>query len=98
MMVESEALELPEDVMLGGVVYGHEQMQAAIQAIHELAEVAGKPAWDWKPPPKDEALIARDRRAVEQDLREAFAIKQKQARNDAPRARSARRVLDKLAA
>jgi polyribonucleotide nucleotidyltransferase len=48
MMVESEALELSEDVMLGGVVYGHEQMQAAIQAIHELAEVAGKPAWEWK--------------------------------------------------
>src|SRR5918912_2358013 len=50
MMVESEALELPEDVMLGGVVYGHEQMQAAIQAIHELAEVAGKPAWEFQPP------------------------------------------------
>ena len=46
MMVESEALELPEDTMLGGVVYGHEQMQAAIQAINELAEVAAKPAWD----------------------------------------------------
>ena len=46
MMVESEALELSEDVMLGGVVYGHEQMQAAIQAINELAEVAGKPAWE----------------------------------------------------
>ena len=64
MMVESEALELPEDVMLGGVVYGHEQMQAAIQAIDELAEQAGKPAWDWKPPAKNEALIARSRRAV----------------------------------
>ena len=63
MMVESEALELPEDVMLGGVVFGHEQMQAAIQAIHELAEEAGKPAWDWKPPAKDEALIARVKRA-----------------------------------
>src|SRR5437870_9710866 len=59
MMVESEALELSEDVMLGGVTYGHEQMQAAIQAIHELAEVAGKPAWSFQPAPKDEALIAR---------------------------------------
>src|SRR5881398_2809106 len=49
MMVESEALELPEDVMLGAVVYGHEQMQAAIQAIHELAEAAGKPAWNFQP-------------------------------------------------
>jgi len=80
MMVESEALELPEDVMLGGVVFGHEQMQAAIQAIVELAEQAGKPAWDWKPQPKNEALIARVGE-LEQEFRQAFAIKQKQARN-----------------
>jgi len=59
LMVESEALELPEDVMLGAVVYGHEQMQAAIQAIQELAEQAGKPAWEWSAPAKNEALIAR---------------------------------------
>ena len=81
MMVESEALELPEDVMLGGVVFGHEQMQIAIQAILELAEAAGKPAWEWKAPEKDEALIARVSAMVEQDFRDAFAIKQKQARN-----------------
>jgi polyribonucleotide nucleotidyltransferase len=81
MMVESEALELPEDVMLGGVVYGHEQMQAAIQAINELAEIAGKPAWDWQPPAKNETLIARVAELAEKDLREAFGMKQKQARN-----------------
>jgi polyribonucleotide nucleotidyltransferase len=81
MMVESEALELPEDVMLGGVVYGHEQMQAAIQAINELAEVAGKPAWNWQPPTKNEALIKRVAELAERDLREAFGMKQKQARN-----------------
>ena len=81
MMVESEALELSEDVMLGGVVFGHEQMQAAIRAIDELAEVAGKPAWDFKPPAKDEALIARVAELAEADMREAFRIKQKQARN-----------------
>ena len=81
MMVESEALELPEDTMLGGVVYGHEQMQAAIQAIHELAEEAGKPAWEWQPPAKNEALHSRVVELVERDLREAFAIKQKQTRN-----------------
>jgi polyribonucleotide nucleotidyltransferase len=80
MMVESEALELPEDVMLGGVVYGHEQMQAAIRAINELAEVAGKPAWEWTPPAKNEALIARVGQ-TEADLRAAFGMKQKQARN-----------------
>jgi len=81
MMVESEALELPEDAMLGGVMYGHEQMQAAIQAIHELAEQAGKPAWEWQQPVKNEALQARVAELVERDLREAFAVKQKQTRN-----------------
>jgi polyribonucleotide nucleotidyltransferase len=81
MMVESEALELPEDVMLGAVVYGHEQMQAAIQAIHELTEQAGKPAWEWQAPAKDGTLIARIAELVEQDFRAAFAVKQKQARN-----------------
>ena len=58
MMVESEALELSEDLMLGGVVYGHEQMQAAIQAIHELAEVAGKPAWSFQPAPNSWACLS----------------------------------------
>jgi polyribonucleotide nucleotidyltransferase len=81
LMVESEALELSEEAMLGAVVFGHEQMQAAIQAIHELAEAAGKPAWDWQPPAKDEALIARVASLAESDLREAFRMKQKQARN-----------------
>src|SRR5689334_9521303 len=70
MMVESEALELSEDIMLGGVMHGHEQMQAAIQAINELAEVAAKPAWDWKAPAKDEALIARIKELSESELRE----------------------------
>jgi len=82
LMVESEALELPEDVMLGAVGFGHEQMHAAIQAIHELSEEAGKPAWDWQPPAKNEALIARVSELAEQDFRDAFAMKQKQARNN----------------
>jgi polyribonucleotide nucleotidyltransferase len=81
LMVESEALELSEDVMLGGVVYGHEQMQVAIQAIHELAEQAGKPAWEWQPPHKNDSLIQRVAELAEADVREAFRIKQKQARN-----------------
>ena len=83
MMVESEALELSEDVMLGGVVYGHEQMQAAIEAINQLAEVAGKPAWQWQAPPKDEALIARVKELAESELRAAFRIMQKKARAEA---------------
>jgi len=81
LMVESEAQELPEDVMLGGVVFGHEKMQAAIQAMNELAEEAGKPVWDWKPPAKDDALIARVAELAEAELRAAFGMRQKQARN-----------------
>jgi polyribonucleotide nucleotidyltransferase len=83
LMVESEALELPEDVMLGAVVHGHEQMQAAITAIEELAEVAAKPAWDWKAPARDEALAARIVEMSEADLRKAFAMRQKGARSEA---------------
>ncbi len=83
LMVESEALELPEDVMLGAVVYGHEQMQSAINAIEELAEVAGKPAWDWKAPEKDEAMAAKIAAMAETELRAAFAMRQKSARSAA---------------
>jgi len=81
LMVESEAQELPEDVMLGAVSFGHEQMQAAIQAIHELAEAAGKPAWEWQAPEPDPALVARVGELAEAELREAFGMRQKQARN-----------------
>jgi polyribonucleotide nucleotidyltransferase len=80
MMVESEALELPEDIMLDAVTFGHEQMQAAIQAINELAEVAGKPAFEWQAPAKNDSLIKRVAELAEKDLREAFRMKQKQAR------------------
>ena len=50
LMVESEADQLSEEVMLGGVVYGHQQMQAVINAIHDLVKDAGKPEWDWQAP------------------------------------------------
>ncbi len=80
LMVESEAQELSEDVMLGAVVFGHEQMQAAINAINELVEVAGKPEWDWQPPAKDEALIARVAELAEAELRDAYRLTQKQLR------------------
>jgi polyribonucleotide nucleotidyltransferase len=81
LMVESEAKELPEDVMLGSVVFGHQQMQAAIQAIHDLAAESAKPVWDWKPEPKDEALIAKVTQAAEAQFREAYKIRSKQARS-----------------
>ncbi|MFN6960886.1 MAG: polyribonucleotide nucleotidyltransferase [Rhodocyclaceae bacterium] len=80
LMVESEAQQLPEDVMLGAVVFGHEQMQVAIQAINELVEVAGKPEWNWQPPARDEALIAKVAALAETELREAYRITSKQAR------------------
>jgi polyribonucleotide nucleotidyltransferase len=81
LMVESEAQELPENVMLGAVVFGHQQMQAVIQAINELTDEAGKPLWDWKPPVKDEALTARIAALAESDLQRAFEIKEKQGRS-----------------
>ncbi len=81
LMVESEANELPEDVMLGAVVFGHEQMQAAIQAINELAQEAGRDDWDWQAAPKDEALISQLEALVKEDLKVAYRIRAKQERS-----------------
>jgi len=80
LMVESEAQQLPEDVMLGAVVFGHDQMQTVINAINEMVDEIGVPEWNWSEPQKDEALIARIVQAAEADLRQAYQIKQKQAR------------------
>ena len=80
LMVESEAKELPEDVMLGAVVYGHQQMQTVIDVINAMVDEAGRPLWDWSAPPKADALVARIAELAERDLNAAFQIKQKQAR------------------
>lgn len=80
LMVESEAQQLSEDVMLGAVVYGHEQMKAVIDAIHELVRDGGKPEVQWAPAPKNEALIARVAHFAEAKLREAYQTRDKQAR------------------
>ena len=80
LMVESEANELPEEVMLGAVVFGHQQQQAVIEQIHALVEEAGKPLWDWQPPAKDEAMVAQVTAVAEPLLREAYQLRQKQAR------------------
>ncbi len=80
LMVESEAQELSEEVMLGGIVYGHEQMQTVINAIHDLVAEGGKPEWDWQPPAKNEALIAAVTAVAEPLLREAYQTREKQAR------------------
>lgn len=81
MMVESEAKELPEDVMLGAVVFGHEQMQPVIKMINELAAEAGKDAWDWTPPEPDTALIAKIEAIAAEDINAAFKIKSKGERS-----------------
>jgi polyribonucleotide nucleotidyltransferase len=83
LMVESEALELSEDIMLGAILYGHQQMQSVIDAINELADEAGVTAWDWVPAPKDEGLAQKIADLAEADLRAAFRLKQKQARSEA---------------
>ncbi len=80
LMVESEADELGEEVMLGAVVYGHEQMQVAIDAINALVEVAGKPEWQWQPPARNEALIARVTELAQGSLDEAYKLRVKQDR------------------
>jgi polyribonucleotide nucleotidyltransferase len=82
LMVESEAQELSEEVMLGAVVFGHDHMKAVIDAIHELVRDGGKPEVQWSPAPKNEALISRVTQLAEAKLREAFATKEKQARTD----------------
>jgi polyribonucleotide nucleotidyltransferase len=81
LMVESEANMLSEAVMLGAVVYGHEQMQVAINAIRELAAKAGKPAWGWQAPELDADLARAVSAQVEAELVKAYQITEKQARH-----------------
>ena len=82
LMVESEASELPEDVMLGAVMFGHQQLQSVVNAINELADEAGVTAWDWVPAERDVALAERIAKLAEPDLCAAFQLKQKQARSE----------------
>ncbi|BAO83537.1 polyribonucleotide nucleotidyltransferase [Serpentinimonas maccroryi] len=85
LMVESEAQQLSEEVLLGAVVFGHEQGNIAIAAINELVREAGKPEWDWQPPARDEALIARVEALGREALVAAYQIRNKQARTQACR-------------
>jgi polyribonucleotide nucleotidyltransferase len=80
LMVESQADSLPEDVMLGAVVFGHEQQQVAIKAINQLVADAGKPRWDWKAPPANEELVAFVKAQAHGPLSEAYRITVKQDR------------------
>ena len=85
LMVESEAQELSEEIMLGGVVFGHTQGKIAIDAIHELVRDAGKPVWNWQAPAKDEPLIAKINELAQAKLQAAYQIRSKQARTQACR-------------
>lgn len=82
LMVESEANVLSEDVMLGAVMYGHQQLQAVITAIKELASEVGKPRWDWTPKERDESLVAK-LAEYEQPLSSAYQISEKLTRQQA---------------
>jgi len=81
LMVESEAHELAEDIMLGAVMFGHRQMQVPIQVIKELAEEVGKTKWDWHPPVGCANLQAKLAALIEADLAAAYSIREKQARH-----------------
>lgn len=86
LMVESEAKQLSEEVMLGAVVFGHEQGNVAIAAINDLVRDAGKPEWQWAAPAKDEPFIAKVAALAEAKLQAAYQIRSKQARTQATRA------------
>ncbi|MDH3747430.1 MAG: polyribonucleotide nucleotidyltransferase [Gammaproteobacteria bacterium] len=83
LMVESEASGLAEDVMLGAVMFGHEQSQVAIKAINELAAEVGKPSWDWQAPDEDEELAAAVAKQAQDGMISAYQISDKQDRQAA---------------
>ena len=82
LMVESEAKQLSEEVMLGAVMFGHQQMQTAISAIIEFAEEAGRSSrvWEYQPPQEDEALVAKINDFVAESMPAAYRIVEKEAR------------------
>ncbi len=85
LMVESEADRLSEEVMLGAVMFGHEQLQAAIVAISELAAEASKPSWDWQGPAEDTDLAAAVAAQAEAGFGDAYQITDKMDRQAAVR-------------
>jgi|TARA_R100001244_G_scaffold43998_2_gene39610 polyribonucleotide nucleotidyltransferase len=82
LMVESEASELPEEVMLGSVMYGHQQIQTAIKLIDELKAETAKTAWDWTAPEKDDRLYNAVKDQAFEGIKNAYAISDKMQRQD----------------
>ena len=95
LMVESEAKELPESIMLGAVVFAHQQMQTAIQVIEDMAKEAGKPSWNWEAPTTNADVEKRVVDCIGADIEKAYQIRDKQARQDAL-ADARERVLEAL--
>src|SRR5690606_13667877 len=83
LMVESEAKELSEDLMLGAVLFAHVEMQAVVKAVKELQEMAGKPAWEWAPVVKNAQLQDAMMAACKDDITAAYQVSDKMARHDA---------------
>jgi len=83
LMVESEAAELSEDVMLGAVMFGHREMQKVIHIINELVTEAGTQSWNWSAPSKNDTLISALKEAVGTQLDSAFQVRDKLQRRDA---------------
>ena len=81
LMVESEANQLTEDIMLGAISFGHQQMQPVIQAIHEMVDEVGREAWDWKPDSVNEILAEMVASIAEADFANAYAIQGIATRN-----------------
>jgi len=86
LMVESEAKILSEEVMLGAVMFGHEQMQVVVKAINEFAAEVGNPKWDYEAPAADETLAAKVAETSTSAITEAYQIAEKMARQDAVKA------------
>ncbi|MCF7981094.1 MAG: polyribonucleotide nucleotidyltransferase [Pseudomonadales bacterium] len=80
LMVESEAQELDEDLMLGGVLFAHQEMQVVIEAITELAQAVGNPAWDWQAPEKNSALLESIKSGFGSAIEDAYQISDKMDR------------------
>jgi len=82
LMVESEASELAEEVMLGAVMFGHEKLQPAIDLIKELKTEVGKEAWDWASPEKDPAIYVAVKANAYSGIEKAYAISDKMIRQE----------------
>jgi len=85
LMVESEAKQLSEEIMLGAVMFGHQHGKTVIEAIHELVKEAGKPVWEWSAPPRDEEFEGKVKALAQEPLNAAYQLRNKQARTQACR-------------